>query len=126
MSQSAAIELMGRPPINPIGSCFDSTAVQAFEWIRAAPFKICHGVGVATMPGQEGREIGHCWLERDGMAFDTTWGAKVDADKYRADLRLSYVVEYDPLDWLRQYLETNYPGPWDPKIKAITDRKTKE
>lgn len=115
------VDLLGREPINPVGSCFDSVGHQLFDWLDKVPFKICHGIGVATIPGQEGQVIGHAWLERDGFAFDTTWGAKCPIEKYRRDLGLTYVVEYSPMQFFAAWVATNNPGPWDEKIRAITD-----
>lgn len=118
--------LMGRDPHNPIGSCFDSVPPTLFDWINSMPVKVCHAIGIATLPGQEGRVMAHAWLEKDGYAYDVIWAAKCPVEKYRADLNISYIVEYSTMEFMQLYIKTNYPGPWDPKILAITEKKDKE
>lgn len=114
-----AVKAMGREPINPIGECFDSTGFQAMKWLLAGKlFKVCHGIGIASMPGQQGREMKHAWLEVQGLAYDTTWGVTCNAGKYRSDLKLRYVIEYDPEDFFRNWIKHDFPGPWDEKIEA--------
>jgi len=111
---------MGRKAINPIGQCFDSTAHQVLDWVlkKRVAGKVCHGIGVATMPGQEGNVIKHAWIEENGFAYDTTWGVRVPADEYRAGLGLSYFVEYSIADFMLNWLMNDFPGPWDSKIEA--------
>lgn len=120
---------MKKEPINPIGECFDSAAFNfAFNEGEPKPNeRMCHGIGIANMPGQEGQAMAHAWIEfnhKSGvrLAFDTTWGEYMRAEKYRADLKLSYVVEYTLADFLEKWRLTDYPGPWDPKILEVSER----
>ncbi len=118
-----AIKILGRKPVNPVGECFDSTGVQAMDWaIKRVRATVCHGIGIATMPGQEGRVNAHAWLERDGVAYDTTWGIKMDAKKYREGLKLSFLVEYSLDEFLDRWRQTDHPGPWHEEIRKITER----
>lgn len=77
---------------------------------------LCHGIGVANAPGQEGNTINHAWIELDGFAYDCVWHAKVPIKKYRADLKLSYVVEYTFSEVMDNWSKTDMPGPWDEKV----------
>lgn len=121
-----AKKIMGKEPINPIGSCFDSSAFQ-FLFADDTPqdARLCHGVGIANMPGQEGRKIAHAWIEFDDgcrTAYDTTWGVRALVSVYRNQLQLDYIVEYTHEEAFRLWRKTDYPGPWDSKIKAISDK----
>lgn len=118
-----ATELMGRPPVNPIGECFDSVGVQALKWMYAKRlFKVCHGIGIASMPGQEGNEIKHAWIEIEDLAFDATWGVAMEIKKYRSDLKLNYVIEYSVPEFFALWMKHDFPGPWDAKIQAPGDK----
>ena len=112
---------MSDAPVNPIGSCFDSAALMLLVPDTPKDARLCHGIGIANMPGQEGDRIGHAWIEIDGDAFDTTWCVRVDAGCYRAQLQLEYVIEYSRTQAIELWLRTDYPGPWDERILAITD-----
>lgn len=118
-----ASRLMGRKPINPIGNCFDNCALQAIL-MKNPPenLRICHGIGVANMPGQIGNAIGHAWLEWDGLVYDTTWGCIVYAKKYREDLKISFVVEYSRSQFLKLWKKHDYPGPWENKILRVINK----
>ena len=125
-----AIAGMGQEPLNPIGTCFDSAAHQMVHGEEPPPsLRMCHGIAVANMPGQEGLTIGHacveCFDDTKGVvvAIDTTWGVVQSAAKYRADLKLSHVTEYDRETFIRMWTANGYPGPWDNNIKLITDKK---
>lgn len=125
-NQLKAERIMGKKPLNPIGSCFDSAAYQfTHSPNRPKDCVICHGIGVANVPGQEGQTMAHAWLEYtfDNIrcAMDTTWGVVELASAYRRDLKLAYVVEYDYLEFLMLWARHNYPGPFDKNIKAISD-----
>jgi len=102
-------------PINPVGECFDSVAFQVMSG-RTKITKICHGIGIATAPGQEGQTMKHAWLEDDTHAFDTTYGFKLRKDQYRKDLSISYCVEYTPPEFMALWMKHDYPGPWDQTI----------
>ena len=127
-----ASELMGgRKPINEVGTCFDSSYLTFIHptnsSIRQPGDRLCHGIGVANMPGQEGNVMGHAWIEFDHQgrraAYDSIWGVTTSAEKYRADLKLEYVREYTFEDAVVLGHLHDYSGPWDDKIKAITDKK---
>lgn len=117
-----ASEIMGRDPINPVGSCFDSSAFQAILGPNPPKdLRICHGIGIATMPGQEGLRIAHAWLEWADVAMDTTWGIVVPRDLYRSHLKIELCVEYSREEFRARWTETNFPGPWDEKIIAVIE-----
>lgn len=122
------VKKAGKEPINPIGTCFDSTGHQIL-CVKPPPevsnMKVCHGLGVANMPGQEGKAIAHAWIEFDHVdnnfrvAMDTTWGEFVSAEVYRKDLKMNYVVEYTPEEFVNMWRKHNYPGPWDYKLVEL-------
>lgn len=122
-----AVEKMGQEPANPIGECFESSMAQlAFGEEPPEGVVLCHGLGIANMPGQEGTVIGHAWLEwndEDGqrVALDTTWFKAMYASHYRKNLQLSYIVEYTRAEAISLWKSHDYPGPWDLRIKEITD-----
>lgn len=117
---------MGKEPMNPIGECFDSSAAQFLLGENPDRCRLCHGIGVANMPGQEGREIGHAWLQftlddgREGV-IDTTWGVVVEANHYRKNLKLKYVVEYNMEEARANWEKYDMPGPWDKKILKVIE-----
>jgi len=125
-----AIKLMGgRKPMNPIGECFDSSLCCLLvpklnkEIINLKDIKLCHGIGVANMPGQEGEKMAHAWLEFTNekgvrVALDTTWGVSTQANHYRKSIKINYVVEYIPQEALENWKKEN--APWDKKIKQLT------
>ncbi len=106
------------------GHCFDSAGI---EFLKFPPGAIlCHGIGTANMPGQEGDAIAHAWIEFEGLAYDTVWRVAVPIQKYREYFCVSYCVEYPLSEVLKLWGETDYPGPWDEKIKAQTTEGKKE
>tara|TARA_R100000306_G_scaffold10276_1_gene13035 strand:+ start:1104 stop:1559 length:456 start_codon:yes stop_codon:yes gene_type:complete len=133
---------VGRKLKNEWGTCFDSVPKELMDigflypksreelCIVESPvytsIVVCHGIGVANMPGQEGTPNAHAWIEfvKNGelWAYDVLWGIAVGAEKYRKDLKLSYVIEYTMEEFIAKWLETDNPGPWDAKIKKISDR----
>lgn len=127
---SKAIQIMGKEPINPLGSCFDSAAHQMiFGENKPDGLTLCHGIGISNMPGDNGNEMAHAWIEWPHpvgrIAYDTTWGVATFAEKYRADLKLSYFVEYSLEEAWELWLAFDYPGPWDNKIAKISDAFSK-
>jgi hypothetical protein len=118
---AAASKMMGKQPINPFGQCFDAVGFQAvLGEDPPADLKICHGIGIANMPGQEGLEIAHAWLEWGGAAYDCIWGVRVPLSVARKDF--SYVVEYSRSEFLSLWLKHDFAGPWDAKIAAVIER----
>lgn len=124
-----AIELMkGRKPVNPVGECFE-TAIRQLLFAGDAPedARLCHGIGTANMPGQEGLEMGHAWVECNRglirVAFDTTWGMIQNAAVYRKRGDLRAIVEYTAGQARLLWEIYDMPGPWDPAIRAVTDRR---
>lgn len=128
----------GRKPLNPIGSCFDSSLHLLLHpelnqnIINLKDVKLCHGIGITNMPEQEGHKMAHAWLEythEDGVrvAIDTTWGVATQAEHYRKTLKLNYVIEYTP-EKATKLWET--PAPWDDKIRQVAfksdERKDKK
>lgn len=132
--EEAIRRMGGIKPINPIGLCFDSSAYQiVFGKMKLPNLKLCHGIGIANMPGQEGRLIAHAWLEcfyppkNQRMALDTTWGVATPIEQYRRDLQIKKVISYTKEEALALWQRTDMPGPWDPEIQAVCDGKlTKE
>jgi hypothetical protein len=125
---SEAVKGMGREPINPIGKCFESTGHLAL-YDKAIPnnITICHGIGVATMPGEEGTLIKHAWIEDDkGWAYDTTWGLKTKAADYKKKLKIRYMVRYKFREFVLLVHQHNNAGPFDEKIKAIGENNETE
>lgn len=128
LNVAAAIALMGgRKPVNPIGQCFESAIRQACfaEYPEGAQVKLCHGIGVANLPGQEGCPMGHAWVEviipGQRVALDTTWGVRRLAADYRRDMKLEFVLEYTPAAALTLWRLHDMPGPWHRRIREITD-----
>lgn len=124
-----AIDIMGKKPINPIGSCFDS----AYFTFIAQPKNInegdrlCHGIGIANYPGQENKKIAHAWLEFDHnirIAYDAIWGSHLVASVYRKTLKIERVEEYTYEEALTMGKKYDYPGPWDEEIVKICKDST--
>lgn len=117
----------GRWNVNPMGSCFDSSA-NFFVGGGARKMKnavMCHGIGISNCPSELGHPIAHAWIEFDHemcgrAALDCIWMVAVPADKYRKDLQISYVREYKMLKFMFLWLMHHYAGPFDKKILALT------
>ncbi|MBX4215579.1 hypothetical protein KW797_01375 [Candidatus Parcubacteria bacterium] len=111
-------------PPNPLGSCFDAAAHNLAMNLDEESLVMCHGLGVATWPGQEGKRIAHAWLEFDHegkrAALDCIWMVAQPADFYRNNLKADYVVEYTKDEFMRLWHEHNFPGPWDELLKKFT------
>ena len=123
-NEERAIEIMGHMPANPFGSCFDSSAIE-FVFHGAPPGAfLVHGIGVSNMPGEEGMQIAHAWIEFGNMAIDTIWGRVQNKDVYRAGLKVSYSVKYSLDEATELWKKTDYPGPWDPVIMNVCQAKT--
>lgn len=107
-------------PVNPFGECFDYAA----QFLMGSPksTKLCHGIGKATREGEEGYIIAHAWLEfSNGVAFDPIYCVSQPAQEYRANLRVHYIAIYDRKEALELWTKTDYPGPWEEKIKKISE-----
>lgn len=121
------VELMGKEPMNKIGSCFDTAAAHILFAGLPPEARLCHGLGVANAPGQEGSVMAHAWIEyfndhhKLKLAFDTTWDVHGVADQYREQMKISYVVEYTREEALALYIKHDYPGPWDKKIRDVAE-----
>ena len=98
------------------GQCFDAAGLTMVNFPRRA--KLCHGLGIANAPGEEGNVIKHAWIEMDGLAYDCVWGVTQSAEAYRNNLQISYVVEYTQAEMWENWLRTDTPGPWDAKIAS--------
>jgi hypothetical protein len=126
--QQQFVTVAGRQPVNPIGQCFDSAAWVFVKWpgISKRPdIRLCHGIGVANLPGQEGMTIAHAWIEFDDAkhgrcALDTAWMIAVTAAKYRADLQVSFSLEYGFDEFIKLWQELGYPGPYQDRIYELT------
>lgn len=128
--ETPAITLHGKKPANPFGSCFDSAAWNIIgnnEWGNP---RMCHGIGIANLTGQEGRRIAHAWIEFDHpkhgvVAIDPIWLIPQSAEIYRKNLQVEYSVTYNCTDFIALWVKYDYPGPYDDKIKALTERVAK-
>lgn len=113
-------------PPNPWGSCFDAVAHNVLGNLDEE-LTICHGIGIANRPGQEGLKIAHAWIEfdhgKERVAFDCIWLQFLPAKKYRDDLKLEYVVEYSKQEFMRLWMLHDFPGAWDEKIDAVISQK---
>lgn len=110
--QEKTIKLMGRKPINPIGECFECSTRYLLDpklnkdFLKLKNVRLCHGIGICNIPGQEGEKIAHGWIEfttiedNVDIVFDTTWGTLTKASLYRKRLKLKYVIEYTPKEAL--------------------------
>ena len=77
------------------------------------------GIGCANFPPEDlGKPIKHAWIEQHGIAYDCVLLVQQDRDVYRANLKLSFVVEYTKAEALAHWKRTDMPGPWDPEIAA--------
>jgi len=129
-----AEKIMGKKIQNKYGSCFDSAAHQSksdfFKSSEISNLIICHGIAVANMPGIEGKIVAHAWLEfyinTDKAACDPIWNLVMRQENYRKQLKIKYVVEYKYEEFLKKWKKEGYSGPWDKKIKLITDKADKE
>lgn len=110
---------MGQKPVNPLGHCFDATALNLFLNAKegAMCMELWHGLGVTRFPGQEDEKMAHAWIEQGSMAFDCIWGLALPIIDYRKSLRLTYSVSYPQKKALQKFRKTDYPGPWDRVIK---------
>jgi hypothetical protein len=111
-------------PANPWGSCFDAAAHNLLANLDLEGLVICHGVGIANKPGEEGLRIAHAWLEFDypqgKAAIDPIWLVAQPADHYRKNLKAELVVTYSKEEFISLWKKHDYPGPWDERIKAFT------
>jgi len=105
------------------GRCFETAAFAVVRFPCGA--KVCHGIGLANVPGQEGETIAHAWIELDGIAYDATYLTRTPASLYRENLKVSYVVEYTQSQIWRNCRKYNSFGPWDEKIKAGLEQTVK-
>lgn len=130
----SGIEILQKPgdgitPVNPLGTCFDATAFQAVgpqgSWEnRPRDLRICHGIGKTSF----GKTRAHAWLEwRDQklgllIANDVIFQIFLPAKDYRINGRFHYVIEYTFDKFMELWTKHDYPGPWDRKIRKITEK----
>lgn len=111
----------GEPP-NPWGSCFDAVAHNVLGNLKE-DITICHGIGIASRPGQEGMRVAHAWIEFEHpegrAALDCIWLKAVPAKKYRDDLKVEYVHEYTTGQFMTLWTQHDFPGPWDQAISNV-------
>ena len=116
----------GRKPINPIGTCFDS-AGRIFvinDW-EDGEAVLCHGIGIANLPGQEGKKISHAWIEvtdeeHGRVALDPIWGIAQPQQTYRDGLRVEFVKEYRKEEFMKLWKLHDFPGPYESNIMKLT------
>ncbi len=116
-------KIKGREPLNPIGSCFDSSAflVVLDQGItKFTSVNLCHGLIVANIPGQEGREVPHAWVEAkengQEIVLDAVWGEKIPKDEFYKITKPSMVHSYTKTKALQMWFQHDYPGPWHPRL----------
>lgn len=112
-------------PPNPWGSCFDATFHNFLSLSEESTLIVCHGVGIATRPGQEGMRIAHAWLElfhpkHGKIAVDCIWLIAQPAELYRRNLKVEHVVEYGRDEYMELCRQHDFPGPWDPTVAQFT------
>lgn len=94
----------------------------------AKDITICHGIGIANRPGQEGLRVAHAWLEFDmnGLrtAVDPIWLIAQPAATYRKNFQVQRVVEYDKKEFMHLWGYYDFPGPWDSVIKKFTSNSS--
>ena len=119
-----------RDPVNPIGSCFDSSAHQiVFGGDDGADLRLVHAIGITSIPSQAGQMFCHAWVEffdpqtNQKIAIDTTWGIPQLAENYRNSLQISYSIEYTRQEAFDLWKTHNYPGPWDERLMALQKKK---
>jgi hypothetical protein len=116
----------GEKAANPFGSCFDAAAYNLLANYESGieNMTMCHGIGTANYPGQEGKRICHAWIEFDHAqgraAIDPIWLIAQPAELYRTNLKVELVIEYSKQQFMKTWLDTDYPGPWDARIMALT------
>jgi transglutaminase-like putative cysteine protease len=116
---------MTAAPPNPWGSCFDAAAWNLARNDDLYNPQVCHGIGIANKPGEEGTPIAHAWIEFDlpehgRVALDPIWLVAQHAERYRKSFRAEYVVTYSRAEFLRLWAEHDFPGPWDKRVWALT------
>lgn len=115
---------MTHEPPNAWGSCFDAAAFNLLANKDEKGLRMCHGIGIANKPGQEGTRIAHAWLECElkmgRVALDPVWLVFQSADLYRYKLQVERVVEYTFEDFMHFWKEHGFPGPWDEEIRKCT------
>lgn len=122
------VTINGKPPANPMGSCFDSAAhalVQMGDTQGVIDIRVCHGIGISNVPGEPAEAISHAWIEvltlRWGrIAIDAVWMLSQPAELYRSNLQVSLVKEYSRELFMKKWHETGYPGPWEDCLQALT------
>ncbi len=124
-SYEKACKAMQKTPVNPIGTCFDSVArnVLLNEELPESAI-ICHGIGLTNMPEETPEIMAHAWIEyidEDGilLAADTTWDVVALAEDYRTKASLHYVKTYTPEEFMVNWDDFGFPGPWDNKILKV-------
>lgn len=114
----------GKMAPNPFGSCFDAAAHNFIGNMEVESMVMCHGIGIANYPGQEGQRICHAWIEFDHpqgrAAMDPIWLMAQPVDIYRKNFQVELVVEYSKDDFIAKWKETGFPGPWDERVWALT------
>lgn len=121
---NSEITVNGKKPVNRLGSCFDSAGAVILK-IKEPQAIMCHGLGIANLPGQEGEIIAHAWVEftdqKEGrIAVDPIWMIAQPVDLYRKNLKTFLVIEYKRKVFLKLWKERGYPGPYDRRIKEFT------
>lgn len=116
----------GMKPVNPLGTCFDSAGKVLLDCLMHYGFSptMCHGTGISNLPGERREPMAHAWLEFNmkgiRVALDPIWMIAMPVKKYRRDLKLKYVVEYPAQEFVVLWKKAKNPGPYDPKIQALT------
>ncbi len=117
-------DVAAKTPPNPFGTCFDSAAMILLTNLADGlkDMVMVHGVGIANLPGIEGKKIAHAWIEfthpkHGKCALDPIWLIAQPVEIYYNNLQVSFTVEYAAEEFMREWRENDYPGPYCPTIK---------
>lgn len=116
----------GHPPQNPFGSCFDAAAWNLLHNLQSGmgDMRMCHGVGISNHPDSMGKKIAHAWVEFDHpqgrAAFDPIFLLAQSAEIYRKNFKTEIVVEYTTEEFIRLWKKSEFPGPYDVRVAALT------
>lgn len=116
------VEIKGREPVNPVGSCFDSAAFQLVfsPTSRFTAVKLCHGIIKANAPGSENMEVPHAWIEANdagqSVVLDPIWGEVIPRDHFYSTFKPYMVHTYSKGRVTTLWAMHDHPGPWHPKL----------
>lgn len=95
------------------GNCYEvhvDFLREAVEPHERAGWRLCHG----TVTNARGQELGHCWLEHDGFAYDFSNGNsfRMEVDEFRRITHARDVSVYTSREVSVNILTHGHLGPW--------------